>query len=187
MGISNRLSPNQDDVTHQCDTVPDPEDIDDDIDVFTRFIQATKAPPRDTVLAATADAQAGSELFDQIGCSTCHVRTIVTAPPGTILTDGPVPDCLGNKKIHPFSDFLLHDIGTGDGIVQTSNQNTRFMLRTAPLWGLRTHTVFLHDGRSTTISDAIQRHSVQAGSTRNNFNNLSASQQQQILTFLNSL
>jgi CxxC motif-containing protein (DUF1111 family) len=32
-----------------------------------------------------------------------------------------VPKALGNKKIHPFSDFLLHDVGTGDGIVQTQH------------------------------------------------------------------
>jgi CxxC motif-containing protein (DUF1111 family) len=186
MGISNRMSPNQDDVTHQCDTVPDPEDVDNDIDTFTRFIQATKAPPRDTALAATADAQAGSQLFDQIGCSTCHVSTIVTDPPGSV-KDGPVPDCLANKIIHPFSDFLLHDIGTGDGIVQTGDQSTRNKLRTAPLWGLRTHTVFMHDGGSSTISDAIQRHSGQAGTVTTHFNNMSATKKQQLLTFLNSL
>ncbi|HKV07892.1 MAG TPA: di-heme oxidoredictase family protein [Thermoanaerobaculia bacterium] len=187
MGISNRMSPNQDDVTHQCDTVPDPEDVDDDIDVFMRFIQATKAPPRDTALAATAAAQAGSQLFDQIGCSICHVRTIVTAPPGEVHADGPVPDCLGNKIIHPFSDFLLHDIGTGDGIVQTGGQGTRLKMRTAPLWGLRTHPLFMHDGGSSTISDAIQRHGGQAGTVRTQFNSLSATQKQQVLTFLNSL
>ena len=192
MGISNRLTPNQDDVTHQCDTVPDPEDApdnigDDDIVAFSRFIEATKAPPRDTALAATASAQAGSQLFDQIGCSTCHVRTIVTAPPGQIRgADGPVPECLGNKTIHPFSDFLLHNIGTGDGIAQIS-QHTRLRLRTAPLWGLRTHPAFMHDGGSPTILDAIQRHSGQAETVRTQFNNLSATQRDQVLTFLNSL
>jgi CxxC motif-containing protein (DUF1111 family) len=187
MGISNGFSPNQDDVTHQCDTVPDPEDVDNDTATFTRFIRATKAPPRDTALAATASAQAGSQLFDQIGCSTCHVRTIVTAPTGQPRADGPIPECLGNKTIHPFSDFLLHNVGTGDGIVQIGGQSTRFQLRTAPLWGLRTHPAFMHDGGSPTILDAIQRHSGQAQTVRTAFNNLSDTQRQQVLTFLNSL
>jgi len=139
------------------------------------------------VLAATAAAQAGSKLFDQIGCSTCHVRTIVTAPPGTAVGSGRVPNCLGNKIIHPFSDFLLHALRTGDGIVQNGPQDTRGKLRTAPLWGLRTHPVFMHDGASTTISDAIQRHGGEAQGVLANFNNLSGTQQQQVLTFLNSL
>jgi CxxC motif-containing protein (DUF1111 family) len=188
MGISNRLAPNQDDVTHQCDTVADPEDVpDNDIDVFARFMRSTKAPPRDLVVAATAAAQAGSKLFDQIGCSTCHVRTIVTAPPGTAVAGGNVPACLGDKIIHPFSDFLLHDVGTGDGIVQNGPQRTRNKLRTGPLWGVRTHPVFMHDGGSATLRDAILRHKGEALTVTANFTSLSSTQQQQLLTFLNSL
>jgi CxxC motif-containing protein (DUF1111 family) len=199
MGISNRLRPNEDDFTHQCDTVPDPEDVNDDIDTFARFMRATKVPPRDTALAATSDAQAGSNLFDQIGCSTCHVRNIVTAmasatasPSADVNSIGVggsnVPPCLGNKTIHPFSDFLLHKLNTGDGIVQDgAPQNTANKIRTAPLWGLRTHPVFMHDGASTTISDAISRHGGQASTARAQFNGLSPAQQQQVLTFLNSL
>ncbi len=199
MGISNRLRPNEDDFTHQCDAVPDPEDVNDDIDTFARFMRATKVPPRDTALAATADAQAGSQLFNQIGCNDCHVRTIVTAmasPTANPLADvnsigvggQNVPPCLANKTIHPFSDFLLHKLGTGDGIVQDgAPQNTANKIRTAPLWGLRTHPVFMHDGASPTISDAIARHGGQAGTARTKFNNLTPPQQQQVLTFLNSL
>jgi CxxC motif-containing protein (DUF1111 family) len=199
MGISNRLRPNEDDFTHQCDSVPDPEDVNDDIDTFARFMRATKVPPRDTALAATPDAQAGSALFDQIGCSGCHVRTIVTAPAS--LTANPsadvngigvggsnVPPCLANKTIHPFSDFLLHKLGTGDKIVQDgAPQHTANKIRTPPLWGLRTHPVFMHDGASTTISDAIARHGGQASTARAQFNSLLPQQQQQVLTFLNSL
>jgi CxxC motif-containing protein (DUF1111 family) len=188
MGISNRLSPNRDDFTHQCDQVADPEDTQNDIDVFARFMRATKAPPRDAAVAVTADAQAGSQLFAQIGCSTCHIDTIVTAPLGTVMASGMLlPDCVANKIIHPYSDFLLHDVGTGDSIVQNGPQNTAHKLRTAPLWGLRTHPVFMHDGASATISDAIARHAVQAKDARSSFNHLSAAQQQQVLTFLSSL
>ena len=56
-----------------------------------------------------------------------------------------VPDALGNKIIHPYSDFLLHDIETGDGIVQAAPQDTANKLRTAPLWGLRMRPRYMHD------------------------------------------
>src|SRR5262249_24529828 len=100
------------------DKVPDPEDDGSDITSFTQFMRALPVPPRDTTLAATADAKAGAALFNAIGCDTCHVPSIVTAPPGTMINGGTfaVPKALGNKRIRPFSDFLLHDIGTGDGI-----------------------------------------------------------------------
>jgi CxxC motif-containing protein (DUF1111 family) len=200
MGISNRLMPNEADFTHQCDSVPDPEDVNDDIDTFARFMRATKVPPRDTTLAASSDAVAGSQLFDNIGCSTCHVRTIVTAPASPTANPGAdvnsigvggnnVPPCLANKTIHPFSDFLLHKLGTGDGIVQDgAPQNTADKIRTAPLWGLRTHPVFMHDGGSPTIDAAIRRHGGQAKDARDQYvNNLTSPQQQQLLAFLNSL
>src|SRR5262249_57296104 len=86
----------------------------------------------DTALAATADAVAGSNLFDTIGCNICHTRSITTAAAGTVINGGAftVPAALGNKIIHPFSDFLLHDIGTGDGIVQNGGQSTKNKLPT---------------------------------------------------------
>jgi len=133
----------------------DPEDVPDklglaDIDHFAQFVRGTKAPPRDAELAATADAQAGQALFQRIGCNVCHVQTITTAPPGTLINGGTfaIPVALGNKIIHPFSDFLLHDIKTGDGIVQAGPQDTANKLRTAPLWGLRMRPRFMHDHQS---------------------------------------
>src|ERR1700745_635524 len=129
MGVTNRLRPK--DVTTVGKITTDPEAVPDnlglaDIDHFAQFIRGTKAPPRDTTLAATAASQAGQQLFDQIGCSTCHISAIVTAPAGTVIDGGTftVPDALGNKIIHPFSDFLLHDIETGDGIVQCGPADT---------------------------------------------------------------
>jgi CxxC motif-containing protein (DUF1111 family) len=99
----------------------------------------TKVPPRDTASAATPDAQAGQQTFENIGCNICHVESLTTVPAGTALNGGTfiVPDALGNKVIHPFSDFLLHDIGTGDGLVQVGPEDTAAKLRTAPSWGLR--------------------------------------------------
>ena len=66
---------------------------------------------------------------------------------------------------------MLHDIGTGDGIVQNGGAGTRNMVRTAPLWGLRMRPELMHDGLSLTFNDAIQRHAGVGGTdSRNRFN-----------------
>ena len=193
MGITSRLVPNENTSLGQSvaasDTVPDPEDVKNDIDDFAEFMRATKAPPRDLVVAATPEAQAGSQLFNQIGCSTCHVPDMVTAPAGTAINGGTftVPTALGNKVIHPFGDFLLHDVGTGDGIVQNGGQPTVSKLRTAPLWGVRTRGRLMHDGESPTLPSAIERHAGEAIAVINNYLALSATQKIQLLTFLLSL
>jgi CxxC motif-containing protein (DUF1111 family) len=151
--------------------------------------RATKAPPPDARLMATSDGQAGSKLFTQIGCGICHVGSIATAPPGTVINGGQftVPPALGNKIIHPFSDFLLHDVGTGDGIVQNGGPSTRNKLRTPPLWGLRTRPRLMHDGESLTRNDAVLRHAGEASSVVNKYRGLNSTQRNQLLTFLNAL
>ena len=158
---------------------------DDDI----QFVRGTKALPRDAVLAASAAAEAGQLLFDKIGCSTCHVSTIVTAPAGTVINGGAftVPDALGNKIIHPYGDFLLHDIDTGDGIVQNPPEDTANKLRTVPLWGLRMHPRHMHDLKSLTLESAIERHGGEAAQQRNRFRDLTAAEKQALIAFLNSL
>jgi CxxC motif-containing protein (DUF1111 family) len=192
MGVTSRLKPT--DMTTVCKTTKDPEDTPDElgmanIDHFVQFIRGTKVPPRDTVLAATAEAQSGQQLFDSVGCSICHVATLTTAPAGTMINGGvyPVPDALGNKIIHPFSDFLLHDVGTGDGIVQAGPQDTAAKLRTAPLWGLRTKSRFMHDLGSLTLTDAIHRHKGEASVVIRRFRNLTDADKALLITFLNSL
>lgn len=192
MGVTNRLRPK--DVTTIGKITPDPEDTPDnlglaDIDHFAQFIRGTKVPPRDAVLAATQAALLGEHLFETIGCATCHVSTIVTAPAGTVINGGTfiVPDALGNKIIHPYGDFLLHDIGTGDGIVQNPPQDTANKLRTVPLWGLRTHPRHMHDLKSLTLESAIDRHRGEAERVRDRFQDLSPAEKQALLTFLNSL
>ncbi len=192
MGITNRLRPK--DVTAVGDSATDPEDVPDslglaDIDHFAQFIRGTKVPPRDSALANTADAKAGETLFTSVGCATCHVSSITTAPAGTMINGGAfaVPEALGDKIIHPFGDYLLHDVGTGDGIVQTPPQDTANKLRTSPLWGLRTRLRFMHDLGSLTLSDAILRHAGEAKSAVTAFSALSEAKQQQLIVFLNSL
>jgi CxxC motif-containing protein (DUF1111 family) len=193
MGITSPLQPVENtsngNSVDDFDEVPDPEDDGDDVELFAVFMRATKAPPRDAAVAATADAIAGSQLFDSIGCGTCHVRNIVTAPPGTVINGGAltVHPALGNKRIHPFSDFLLHDVGTGDGIVQNGGQGTRNQLRTPALWGMRSKGRLMHDGESLTRNDAILRHAGQATGVINNYRSLSTTNKNRLIAFLNSL
>ena len=152
-------------------------------------MRGTKVPPRDSVLAATAAAQAGEALFRGLRCSTCQIESLITAPAGTPINGGTytVPDALGNKLIHPFGDFLLHDVGTGDGIVQGGPPDTANKLRTAPLWGLRIKSRFMHDNASVTLEDAILRHKGEAESITKRFGKLTAQEKQNLFAFLNSL
>ena len=192
MGVTNRLRPK--DVTTIGKVTPDPEDVPDelglaDIDHFAQFIRGTKVPPRDAALAQTESARAGEHLFGVLGCSTCHVPSITTAPPGTLVNGGTfvIPAALGSKIIHPYSDFLLHDIETGDGIVQAGPQDTANKLRTAPLWGLRMRPRFMHDLKSLTLQDAIERHAGEAEHVIREFRELSHAEKQQLISFLESL
>lgn len=206
MGITNRLLPAE--ITTLCDTVKDPEDKAGsdgltDIDHFARFIRTTKVPPRDARLTETADAKKGSALFDSIGCAQCHVRMMQTVPAGTQINGGTftVPPALGDKVLHPFSDFLLHDVGTGDGIAlavmehygkqyrerQLTYDLTANRMRTAPLWGTRTRSRLMHDGKSLTFTDAILRHRGEASLERKKFLALPDRQKRQLVTFLESL
>ncbi len=192
MGVTSRLKPV--DSTNLCKVTSDPEDTPDaiglaSIDHFAAFIRGTKTPPRDLTLAATSDAQAGQKLFESVGCNLCHVESMTTLPAGTVVDGGmfTVPDALGNKIIHPFGDFLLHDVGTGDGIFQAGPQDTVNKLRTAPLWGVRTKARFMHDLASQTLEDAIQRHAGEARHVTRRFQKLTTAEKQQLITFLNSL
>jgi CxxC motif-containing protein (DUF1111 family) len=171
------------------DPVADPEDDGVDVVAFADFMRSTKAPPRGTI---TADVLAGEALFNKVGCDTCHTPSITTARPGAKINGGvlTVPAALGNKIIHPYSDFLLHDIGTGDGIPVLplpEYASTATQIRTVPLWALRTRNRLMHDGLSLTKQDAIQRHAGQAAGVTKNYNALSDAEKSQLLAFLNSL
>jgi len=192
MGITNRLRPTE--VTQVLNTTTGINDQPDnlglaDIDHFAQFIRGTMVPPRDTALAATPAALRGQELFRRLGCNICHVESITTAPPGTVIDGGmfTVPEALGDKIIHPFGDYLLHDIGTGDGIVQVGPQDTADKLRTAPLWGLRTKARFMHDLGSLSLTDAISRHRGEAHEPARRFRELRPEEKEALLTFLKSL
>ena len=212
MGITNRLQP--DEVTKLCNTAPEPNDTPgpdglSDIDHFARFIRATKAPGRDSQLASSAIAKKGNSLFDKIGCATCHVETLTTAPAGTKINGGTyaIPVALGAITFHPYGDFLMHDVGTGDGILQAtrehygnkvfqmmsgylSKQNfesSRNKIRTAPLWGVRLRPRLMHDGASLTLREAILRHRGEASHVSQQFEKMKREDQEAIIEFLKSL
>jgi CxxC motif-containing protein (DUF1111 family) len=193
MGITSPLLPTENtisgkDVT-QYDTVPDPEDTDGDVKIFAAFMRALKAPQRG---AQTTAVKAGEQVFNGIGCGTCHTPTLVTAAPGTVINGGAltVPAALGNKIIHPYSDYLLHDIGTSDGIpIQPTDEfvPTASRMRTAPLWGLRTRNRLMHDGLTFTREEAILRHAGQAATVTTRYQALSSTDKSNLVAFLNSL
>jgi CxxC motif-containing protein (DUF1111 family) len=203
MGITNPLNPTentsngtsvtylntQNGVPAMQDPATQSDPFGADIGSFTRFMRSMKVPPRDTVLAATSDARAGATLFSQIGCNICHVPTLTTAPTGTSFNGGQfiVPAALGSMNIHPYGDFMLHDVGTGDFIVQNGGIGTLTLMRTAPLWGMRTRNRLMHDGENILRNDAILRHTNQAEAVIENYIYLSTNQKNQIITFLNSL
>ncbi|MFL6210660.1 MAG: di-heme oxidoredictase family protein [Pyrinomonadaceae bacterium] len=177
------------------------EDIERDINDFAEFMRATKAPPQDTDIQQdprfSADVEAGKQLFFHMpapnaptfSCSICHVPAILTAMPGTSINGGEleVSPFLGRRVIHPFSDFLLHDVGTNDPIVQNGGQATSGKVRTPALWGVRTRTRLMHDGDSRTFQDAILRHQGEAALVTAAFRALSEPQKRQLITFLESL
>jgi CxxC motif-containing protein (DUF1111 family) len=193
MGITTPLFPNENTSSGRdvsaYDPVSDPEDDGVDVTAFANFIRSTKAPPRGQI---TGPVRAGEAVFERIGCAACHVASITTAKPGTMLSSGSfvVPNALGDKIIHPYSDFLLHDVGTGDGIPVLPGPeyaDTANKIRTAPLWALRTRNRLMHDGLSFTKEDAIRRHGGQAAGARSRFDGLSDADRTALLRFLDSL
>jgi len=212
MGITNRLLPTE--VTNLCTTVQEPNDKPGpdglaDVDHFARFIRATKAPARDAQLATGPAAKKGQVLFHKIGCATCHVETLTTAAAGTKINGGTftIPPALGSVVFHPYGDFLMHDVGTGDGILQAipehygrkvfqqmsgymskqDFESTRNKIRTAPLWGVRLRPRLMHDGASLTLHDAIIRHRGEASHVIREFEKLNRTDQDALIQFLESL
>ena len=190
MGVTSPLEPDEPTSNGlsvaSYDTAPpgNPDDPDDDgvdVEVFALFMRSTLAPPR--------VAQAGSTLFVSIGCASCHTPAIITAAPGTLINGGAlrVSQALGNKRIRPYSDFLLHDLGTGDGIVENGGAATRNKIRTAPLWGLRARGRLMHDALTFSPTRAIQRHGGQGAAARAAYNALSDFNKTRMLAFLLSL
>jgi CxxC motif-containing protein (DUF1111 family) len=139
------------------------------------FMSMLAAPARPV---QSADAIQGEQIFNSAGCASCHLATLTTG-------SSPIA-ALDHKTYHPYSDFLLHDMGSlGDGIEMASSTGTE--VRTAPLWGLRFINRYLHDGRATTLEQAIVAHDGQATTSRDRFASLPADQKAKVIAFLQSL
>ena len=186
MGITNDLFPKEfafgmtDEQLKRCDLRPDPEDVRnpvtrrrgiDNFEAFMRFLAPVSRGPVD------ATVRDGERVFSAIGCAACHVPALMTGP-----NANPI---FHRKSVPLFSDLLLHDIGTGDGIQQGAARPDE--MRTPALWGLRHRRPFLHDGSAFTIEDAIQRHQREADLARRGFLQLPLDDRQRLLAFLRSL
>jgi len=186
MGITNDLFPQESALgiteaqMRRCDPIPDPEDIRnpstgrrgiDNFEAFMRFL----APIARTTVNDTV--REGERVFAAIGCSACHVASLTTGPNAH--------PAFNRKSVPLFSDLLLHDVGTGDGIRQASAEPEE--IRTPPLWGLRLRRPYLHDGSAPTIDYAILRHGNEAELARRGFERLSPSEHAALTVFLLSL
>lgn len=194
MGITSPLLPEENSASGKnvkdYDMVADPEDDGTDLLAFADFMRATLAPPRGGRSLQTSPL--ARSCSNGLAASTCHVASITTAETGTAINGGAmtVPAALGNRIIHPYSDFLLHDIDSGDGIpIQPTEEyaGTANQIKTAPLWALRTRNRLMHDGLSLTREEAILRHGGQAAGASRAYRGLGDLDQARLLAFLDSL
>ncbi len=162
------------------------------LDRLVDFMRSLQPPPR---LAEDRGARRGERLFAAIGCAGCHIPFLTTAAnPAAFIppTTGGVPisaslnKALARQRFSPFSDFLLHDMNSlGDGITSGSAGPT--MMRTAPLWGVRSKVRFLHDGRTDDLSTAIRLHDGQGRDSAQQFEDLSPQDRAALISYLETL
>jgi CxxC motif-containing protein (DUF1111 family) len=162
-GLSFGLSADDDDAA-------DPEVSVSSIDAITAFIQFLESPPRDHG-DETLEAR-GEGIFDVVGCAQCHVPNLETQ-------DG--------TELHAYTDLLLHEIAKASDLGIAEGDAGIHEFRTPPLWGLSRTAPYLHDGRASTIEDAIAEHSGEALMVRGAFEVLSPADQDALLAFLRSL
>ena len=186
MGITNDLFPAE--LTFElseaqlkaCDPIPDPEDFAEPgtgrrgIDNFESFMKFLAPISRGRI---TDQVAVGQQVFAAIGCTSCHISALQTGRSSNPLFD--------RRLVPLYSDLLLHDVGTGDGIQQGAA--TPDEIRTPALWGLRFRRPFLHDGSAATIAEAVERHSREAQLAKEGFDGLTPSDHQALMAFLNSL
>ena len=159
--------------------------INSDAVAFAEFMRMLAPPvPSTTTPGGSTSISNGRSLFSSIGCATCHTPTINSTQPSHITPS------LGSTTVKAFSDLEIHHMGTGlaDNVSQGGAGGDQF--RTAPLWGLGQRIFFLHDGRTNNLLGAIEAHASsgsEATQVENNFDALSATQQQDLLNFLRSL
>jgi CxxC motif-containing protein (DUF1111 family) len=149
--------------------------------VMTAAAGSSTAQPSSSA-SSGASVTRGNQVFSNVGCQACHTKTLTTAK--SPLTGQ------SNVTIQPFSDFAVHEMGTGlaDGVSQGTANGNEF--RTAPLWGVGQRIFFLHDGRTKDLHEAIQQHASrgsEANAVINNYNLLSRDDKQALINYLRSL
>ena len=187
LGITNRFFPKENApngdlaLLARADPILDPEDQitpatgKSDVDRAADFMRALAPPARGPSSPAVIQ---GERLFTSLNCIVCHTPALMTG-------SGPVP-ALSLQRVPLYSDLLLHDMGAlGDGIAQGPAGPRD--LRTAPLWGLGSRPVYLHDGRTESLDTAVREHAGEAAPARTRYVQLPTAQQQQLLSFLRSL
>jgi CxxC motif-containing protein (DUF1111 family) len=170
-----------DDVVGDCTLNGGVDEIQDDMANFLFFMEHL-APPPETAIDIVTGLR-GAFLFTAVGCADCHSTRTFTTP------SRPFNGLPGNFQFFPFSDFLVHDMGSlGDGIGNTGDTVavTRRM-RTAPLWGVRFNTQLLHDGRAHSIREAILDHDGQGFDAALTFALLSSSDQVILQNFVHAM
>jgi CxxC motif-containing protein (DUF1111 family) len=187
MGIASTYLPSQP-VNHTDGADPalsvDPEATDLEVKANVFYVRTVKAPARRN--ESNADVIRGEQLFGEIGCTSCHLPSVVTG-------DSPV-EALSHKTIHPFTDLLLHDMGAELDDHYTEGSALTSEWRTTPLWGLGLAKQaqggvyrLMHDGRATSLEQAISLHGGEGSSSRSRFDTLSESDKKKIILFLESL
>jgi CxxC motif-containing protein (DUF1111 family) len=180
IGITSTYEPH--DVYSGLET--DPEVTIQTINDVVFYLQTLKAPiQRNQASTSILD---GKELFMQVGCEGCHRETMKTS-------SSSVPS-LSNKEFHPYSDLLLHDMGSGLDDGYTEGAAKTYEWRTPPLWGLGLSPnsqgglyYLMHDGRATSIEQAILMHGGEAAASKETFEQLSQEDKNLIIKFLESL
>lgn len=163
----------------------DPEASNQTVKDIAFYLKTLKAPERQPT-ADDADVLIGEELFAEVNCATCHKPTLKTGESSI--------DVLNHVEFHPYTDLLLHDMGSMLDDGYTEGNVETYEWRTPPLWGLGAQrdiqggTLYLlHDGRANSVEEAISFHGGEAAESRNKFEALSHDQKQQLVKFVESL
>ena len=162
----------------------DPEVTIQTVNSVVFYLQTLKAPiQRDQ---SDAEVIRGRNLFIQAGCENCHKQQLRTGYSGV--------ESLSNKTFAPYTDLLLHDMGSALNDGYTEGNAKTFEWRTPPLWGLGLSPksqggqyFLMHDGRAKSIEEAIQLHGGESASSKNKFDQMNATDKNAILKFLKSL
>ncbi|MCH5232101.1 MAG: thiol oxidoreductase [Muribaculaceae bacterium] len=168
----------------------------EDMENVDLYMQSLGVPARRNV--NDPEVILGEQKFYEAKCHLCHVTTLHTKPRGSVLLNGTALPWLGNQTIHPYSDYLLHDMGSEImGVGLNDNYQSGMAMgnewRTTPLWGIglqkrvNGHTYFLHDGRARNLLEAIMWHGGEGQASRRLFEKMNASDRAALITFLESL